>query len=131
MAAIVVLVILALIMSAIAWQIVASGRILQHRVYELQAESLVRSGIEVAAARLLERPEGYHGESMELIERSTVTIEVSGVPSLQNAYRVTCAARYPTDLVAVVVREQSRTFHRVVDGESVRLECVVGSDGEQ
>jgi hypothetical protein len=130
MAAVVVLVLLSLMMSAIAWQIVARDRILQHRQYELQTESLARAGIEVAAARLLEQPDGYHGESLELIEQSNVTIEVSGVSNLPNTYRVISIARYPTDLAAVVSRRQSRTFRRVVQGDTVCLECTASNDGD-
>jgi hypothetical protein len=128
MAAVVTLVIISLMMSAIAWQMVASGRMLQHREYELQAASLAQAGVEWAAAKLLERPDSYRGETLQLIELSSVTIEVSDAPNLPHAYRVTCEARYPTDLVAVVSRKQTRLFQRVVDAEEVRLECLASNE---
>src|SRR5262245_58002910 len=93
MAAIVTMVILSLMMSAIAWQIIACGRVLQHREYELEAESLARAGIEFAAARVLENPESYQ-EVLEPIERASVTIEVRHEPSQPDTYRISCMARY-------------------------------------
>ena len=125
MATVVTMVILSLIMSAIAWQILASGRLLQHREYQLQAELLARAGIEVAAARLLEQGGSYRGETLELAELSQVAIQVNGEPNQADVYRVSCEARYPTDVVAAVARSQTRWFKRVVDGEEVRLECIL------
>jgi type II secretory pathway component PulK len=134
MAAVVVLVILSLILSAIAWQIVASGRMLQHRAYQLQARWLARAGIEMAASELLiqqpqalESPYAYE-QTDELIESSHLEIEISSVPDRINVFRVTCLARYPTDTVASVTRKQTRVFQRVVDNGKVRLNCLESGD---
>jgi type II secretory pathway pseudopilin PulG len=127
MVVVVVLVILALMMSAIAWQMVAGRRELQHRQYELQAALLARAGIEHAAARLLERAQGYTGETLQPIARCIVTIEVFDEAG-SDAVRVRSVARYPTDIVSVVVHTQTRLFRRVADGATVRLECLASND---
>jgi len=124
MAAVVTLAIIALMMSAIAWQIVASNRVLQHRTSELQAGWLARAGIEHAAAKLLKQSNGYRGETLELLTRSQVTIVIEDVAEIPGAVRVTVEARYPTDSVAVVSRKQTRIFKRSVRDETVVLECV-------
>jgi type II secretory pathway component PulK len=129
MAVVVTLVILALMMSAVAWQMVASGRVLLHRHYELQAGWLARSGIEHAAARLLEQPSEYRGETLHPIELSTVNIDVTYLAD-SHTYRVRSEARYPIDLAAFVMRTQTRIFKRVVDGKTVRLDCIASDEDE-
>jgi type II secretory pathway pseudopilin PulG len=124
MAVVVTLVILAMMMAAVAWQIVATGRTLQHRHAELQADALARAGIEIAAARLLQQPLPDHEESLELIERSKVTWRVSARENAPDAYEVTCEARYPNDSVSVVVRQQSRVFQRSARDGVTRLESI-------
>lgn len=121
MAAVVTLVILSLLMSAIAWQLLATRRMLDHREYQLQADLLARAGIEHAAARLLASPNGYEGETLQLIPLSSVTVELNSESDSPGVYRVTSEARYPTDAADYVVRSVTRKFKRQVDGNKVQL----------
>jgi Tfp pilus assembly protein PilX len=121
MVALVTLVILSLMMSAIAWQLLANRRMLDHREYQLQADLLARAGIEHAAARLLSGPDGYAGETLQLIPLSSVTVELNSEPDSPGVYRVTSNARYPTDAADYVTRSVTRRFKRQVDGNKVQL----------
>jgi len=74
--ALVVLAVLTVVIGVITWQSVTGFRRADHRQAQLQALWLARSGVELAAARLLANPAGYTGETLELIPRSQVRIEV-------------------------------------------------------
>ena len=88
-----------------------------------QAEWLARSGVEVAAARLLADPNGYSGETIKPLPRSEVRIVVRKDSTEQDVYRVQCEARYPTD-ARVVVRSVTRALKRVDGPKGVRIEPV-------
>jgi len=124
MAAVVTLVILSLLMSAIAWQLLANRRMLDHREYQLQADLLARAGIEHAAARLLANPDGYTGETLQLIPLSSVTVELNAESGSPGVFRVTSSARYPIDAADYVNRSVTRKFTRRVDGSNVELQSV-------
>ena len=124
MAVVITLVIVALMMTAIAWQIIANRRMLDHREYELQAAWLARAGGERAAARLLVSPDGFVEEATELLPASSVRIEVKPEPDAPGVYRITCEARYPTDVVDRVSRSFEKRINRQVSGGIVRLECI-------
>jgi hypothetical protein len=128
MAAVVTLAILSLLMSAIAWQLLANRRMLHHREYQLQADLLARAGVEHAAARLLASPDGFAEETLQLIALSSVTIELEADPNSPGVYRVTSEARYPTDAADYVTRSVTRKFLRQVDGESVQLQSLVSGE---
>jgi hypothetical protein len=128
MAAVVTLAILSLFMSAIAWQLIANRRMLDHREYQLQADLLARAGIEHAAARLLSSPDGYTGETIQLVLLSSVTVEVYSEPGSPGVYRVHSEARYPTDAVDFVRRSRSQTFKRLVEGDKVELQVLKSDD---
>lgn len=121
MVAVVTLVVLSLLMSAIAWQLLANRRMLDHREYQLQAELLARAGVEHAAARLLASPDGYEGETLQLIPASSVTIEVNAEPDSPGMFQISCSARYPTDAVDYVTRSVTRRVKRQVEGDHVQL----------
>jgi hypothetical protein len=122
----VVLAILTVIIGLITFQSVSSFRQAEHRHYQLQALWLARSGVERAVARLLTDPVDYTGESLELIPRSQVRIEVTKEGGKSQAFRITCEARYPADQSEQVLRSQTRRFRRIIEKERVRLELMSG-----
>ncbi len=122
--ALVVLAVLTVVIGVITWQSVTGFRRADHRQAQLQALWLARSGVELAAARLLDNLTGYTGETLALIPRSQVRIEVKTDPNQENTFLVTCEARYPTDERDSVLRSQSRRLRRVVEKDRVRLEVV-------
>ena len=96
---------------------------LRDRQQALQATWLARSGVEIAAARLLADP-AYRGETLELIPSSKVEVAIERIPADGDTYRVTAtgqtlASRQPH------VRTSSRTFRRVLDGGKARVEVVL------
>lgn len=122
--ALVVLAVLTAVIGVITWESVTGYRRADHRQARLQALWLARSGVELAAARLLADPAGYTGETLELIPRSQVRIKVKNAPSQKDTFLVTCEARYPTDERESVLQAQSRRLRRVVEKGRVRLEVV-------
>jgi hypothetical protein len=124
MGAVVVLTVVSALMMAMAWQILANRRMLEHRTYELQAQWLARAGAERAADRLLVNPHDYQGESFEPVELSSVRIEITAEPDSTGRFRVICEARYPTDADDMVVRSVTRRVERLSDGTRVRLRVI-------
>jgi hypothetical protein len=119
----VVLSALTLLGATITAQYLTIRRVQRDHENKLQAEWLARSGVELAAERLLGDTKGYDGEKAELIPNSELKIEVK--QAKPDLFEVTSTARYPTNSgPRVVERTQTRTFKRVVDGEKVRLEVV-------
>jgi hypothetical protein len=92
--------------------------------HRTQAEWLARSGVELAAARLLAGPDGYAGETVKPLPRSEVRIVVRKDLTERDVYRVECEARYPTDVTGVVVRSVSRSLKRVDGPKGARIELV-------
>ena len=123
--ALVVLAVLTVVIGIIASQGVAGLRRADHRHAQLQALWLARAGVERAAARLLDDPAGYTGETMTLIPRSEVRIVVRPDSEQEQTFLVTSEARYPTDERESVLQKQSRRLRRVVEKNQVRLEAVV------
>src|SRR3974390_3112653 len=78
--AIVILVLLTVLAGAVLSEVNASRRLLDRRQYQLQAEGLAGAGVEGAAARLLEKPDGF-ADSLELMERSQVRVELKAEPN--------------------------------------------------
>jgi hypothetical protein len=122
--ALVVLAVLTVVIGVITWESVTGYRRADHRQARLQALWLARSGVELAAARLLADPAGYTGETLELIPGSQVRIEMKSDPAQKDTFLVTCEARYPTDARESVLQAQSRRLRRVVEKDRVRLEVV-------
>jgi type II secretory pathway pseudopilin PulG len=122
--ALVVLAVLTVVIGIITWQSVTGLRRADHRQAQLQALWLARSGVELAAARLLDNPDGYTGETLALIPRSQVRIVVTHDPNQEQTFMVTSKARYPADGRESVLRAQSRRMRRVVEKNQVRLEAI-------
>ena len=125
-AALITLVILALLMSAVAWQILAGRRVLKHRAYELQAEWLARAGAEYAAALLLTSPKSYAQQAIQLIDQSSVVIQVEAAPESPDVFLVASRAIYPLDVRAPVTRSILWKVRLVMDGGLLRLEGIQG-----
>src|SRR5262245_11756569 len=122
--AVVILATLSILTAAIIAQMVAGRRVLDRRERQVQAAWLARAGAELASARLLSAPDGYEGESLELVPGSRVRVEVRGVPDAPNTYQVTSEARCPADGADSVARSVTRRLRRVADKEQVRIEVV-------
>jgi len=120
----VVLSVLTVLMAVITWQVLANRRWLDRRQNQMQSVWLARSGLELAATRLLSNPAGYTGESLQLIPESEIRIEVQRDSDSANSYSVTSEARYPTSGKAVVVRSLTHRLRRVTEKDGVRVEVV-------
>lgn len=118
----VVLSVLAGLTATATWQYLVGRRVLRDRQHALQAGWLARSGIEIAAARLLTDPK-YRGETLELIDEGKVQVEIERLPGEAELFRINATAKVPASPKGHV-RSTSRTFRRVPDGEKVRLEVV-------
>jgi hypothetical protein len=120
----VVLAVLTTVVGFVTWESVTAIRQIERRHHRLQALWLARSGVERAAARLLNDPAGYTGETLEIIPQSQVRIEVATEADQPHTFVVTCEARYPSDERQHVVRTESRRFRRSTDKDRRRLEIV-------
>src|SRR5918911_63539 len=88
LAALVTLSLVSVVLVAVSWQITANRRLAERRQHQLQADWLARAGVELAVGRLLADPDKYTGESVELLPRSQVRIQVQKEPGVANAFRV-------------------------------------------
>lgn len=121
--ALVVLAVLTVTMTLITWQSLAGLRQADRRDHQLQADWLARSGLELAAARLLAAAD-FKGETLEPVPRSRVTISVEAKADAPGLIRVTSEARYPIEGRLSVVRAATRVFRRVVEKERIRIEVI-------
>jgi hypothetical protein len=124
MIAVVALALVAAVTTTVTWQCMTCRRVLHRRQRELQAAALARAGVELAADRLLRDPEGYRGESVELIPEGRVRVEVRADPRRADLFRVASAARYPGEGKDTALRTAARTFRRTSRDGRVRLEVV-------
>jgi hypothetical protein len=115
----IVLAALTALFGTITWQHLAGRRVLEQRHKQLQAEWLAQAGVELAAARLLNDPTGYRGETVTLLPGGEVRITVQFVDEV---FCVTSEARYRTDEPPIVMRSITRRFRRRSDPKGVYLE---------
>src|SRR5262249_56137853 len=108
--AIVILSILAVVMALVTRMSVTAVRLADRRQQQLQADWLARSGVELAATRLLSDPKGYEGETVELIPDGKVRIAIQTKADAPGTYRVTCEARYPAQAPHAILPNPTRTF---------------------
>jgi hypothetical protein len=125
--AIIVLTILAVVMALTVRQSVTAVRLVDRRQHQLQATWLARSGIELAAGKLLAAPDGYSGETLELVPGGRVRITVQTKEDMPGVFWVTSDARYPVEEVAVVMRSTSQVVRRVMEKDRVRLAAVTSN----
>jgi type II secretory pathway pseudopilin PulG len=122
--ALVVLAVLTGLTAALTFQLLAARRTVDRRERQAQAEWLARSGIELAAARLLTDPKGYEGETAEVFSGSRVRIQIQAEKESPNTYLITSEARHPADGPETVARTVTRRFRRIVENDRVRLEVM-------
>ncbi len=124
--AVAALTIVSALLVAIAWECLAGRRLVERRQVQLQAESLARAGVELAAERLLRDAAGYRGESIELIPGGHVRIDVQTDAKAADIFRVASEARYTGDGGELVVRSATRTFRRTSRKNESHLEVLTG-----
>ncbi len=118
-AALVAVAALSVILSVVTVQLLAQRQALDQRHNQLQAEWLARAGVELAAARLLDKPAAFTEENRELVPSASVRIVVEKAgPDL---YSVQAEAKVGSR-ERVVVRTAHGRFRRTTSGGSVRLE---------
>jgi type II secretory pathway component PulK len=103
-ALVVVLVVLAAIVAVsgtLTWNTVAARKFLGQREHRLQAEWLARGGVERARAQAARGEEPTKDLWRPLGERGLGTIDVQ---TIDDGYKVTCEATFPTDEPRPVTR---------------------------
>lgn len=121
--ALVLMATLAVVFAAVATHVVSQRLLLRQRERQLQAVWLVRAGVELAAARLLDDPAAFSEEKGELVPDAKVRIAVDKVaPDL---YSVIVEAELGTkDDAAPMRRDAHVRFRRTNNGGVVRLQAV-------
>ncbi len=117
--ALVLMTVLTVVMSVVVMQMAAERRVLGDREQMLQADWLARSGVELAAARLLDDPAAFELERQDLLPDATVkiTVEKSGT----DEYRVTAEAAIGPDPRPKRARTALGHFRRVSNDGETRL----------
>jgi type II secretory pathway component PulK len=117
--ALVTLAALSVIISGVAVQLFAQRQSLTQRHNQLQATWLARAGVELAAARLLDKPAPFSEDNQELLAKASVRIVVE--KEGPEVYSVRAEAKVgPPD--RLVVRTAQARFRRMTSGGIVRLE---------
>jgi len=119
--ALVVLAVIGVLMATAAQQITHARRMVENRRNLLQARWLVRSGIELAAARLVAASADYTGEDVEPIVDARVNIQVTKEGSDANSFRIRCTARFPIGEPFTVESSTTRIAKRTADGGRIEL----------
>ena len=120
--ALTVLSVVTLLTATLARQMLLDRRAIKLNSDQAQRVWLARAGIEIAAERLLHEPASYTGETVELVPRSQVRIEIKS--EKENMVLVISAAHYPTD-DRDAVKTMTQRFRRIVEKERVRLVPIV------
>jgi len=113
---------LTVILSVAAVQMIAQRKVLRQREHQLQATWLARAGVELAAARLLDKPAAFTEENRELAPESRVRIAVE--KTAPDVYRVTAEAEVGLENGPPVTRSASGRFRRTADGDTIRLQAL-------
>lgn len=122
--AVIVLGVLSVVLAGITAQLLSNRRTVDRQQVRAQGLWLARSGAELAAGRLLSDPDGYKGESPELLPEWKLHVEVRAEGSGSKTYAVTStASRRPRGDVPTEC-SVSRRFRRSVEGGRARLEAV-------
>jgi len=113
----VVLSVVGIMLAATARQSAGARRVYEVRRNQVQAQWLARSGIEMAAARLLES-DSYRGETIEPLPDSRIQIKVEVDRAL---YTITAEARFGDNPVFIGTSTVTKSFRRVGTEQSVTL----------
>lgn len=122
-AALVAMAVLSVILTIVTVQVVKQRQMITQRHRQLQADWLVRAGIESAAARLLESPAGFRDDQQAIAPNSKVRIVVE--KSAADLFLVTVDAEVGVEEGPLVARSGTRTFRRSESGGAVRLQAAV------
>jgi hypothetical protein len=122
--ALVVLALLTALLASTTAQVLRTRRVLDHRKNEMQAAWLARSGLELAAGRLLADPVGYKGETVEIVPGSQVRVEVRAEGDKGDTFLVISEAQFPTKGTPTTKLSLTRRFRRFVDKDQAHLEVV-------
>jgi hypothetical protein len=110
------------LVAAVGMQIVSQRAALERRQHQLQAQWLARAGVELGAARLLEKAEEFKEERTDLIEGGKVRVAVEKAgPDL---YTVTAEAETTLPSGPQVVHSASARYRRTGRDGAARLEPV-------
>jgi hypothetical protein len=125
MALFVVLALLAVlsgVLVSITFTTVSQRQSVQERHHRLQAEWLARSGLEIAAARILEKPVPFTEEYSDQAADGKVRIVVEETGKAE--FTVTSDAEVGRERDTAVLRSMTRHFRRTEASGGVRLEVV-------
>jgi len=111
---------ISLLLAVMAAQIVTQRQMVRQRHQQLQAEWLIRAGVEYAAARLLDSPNAFSDDKQELALDSRLSIVVTKAGA--DAYDLKIEAKVGIENNHAVVRTTTARFRRTDKGGTVRLE---------
>jgi hypothetical protein len=120
--ALIVVTVLTVMLALITTEFLAARRVADRRHNQVQSAWLARAGVELAAARLLDNPTGYSGESVTLLPESEIRIDVRAGPEAPDTFVVTSEARYPKTGSEMVLRSITRRLRRVQEKDRVHIE---------
>ena len=111
-----------IILSVTAAQIVAQRKMLHSREQKLQADWLARAGVECAAERLLQKPDGFKEERSDLVPQGIVSIAVE--KDAKGDFVVTSDAQVGEKDARPIARSERMRFRRVEKDGVTRLEAM-------
>jgi hypothetical protein len=120
--ALVVMAALAVILAVVGAQIVAQRQTVNQRHRQLEAQWLARAGVELAAARLLEKPDAFTKENLQLVSNSKVRIVIEKLA--QDLYAITAEAEVGPADEPTVIRTATGLFRRTDSDGVVRLQAL-------
>jgi type II secretory pathway pseudopilin PulG len=127
-AALVAMAIVTALLSVVTLQVVSQRQVVRQRQRQLQAQWLARAGVELATARLLEKPSVFKEENEDLLPDTKVRIVVEKAEP--DVYAVSVEAEVGLKDQQPVVRTQHERFRRTDKGGVIRLEAIAGQKKE-
>jgi hypothetical protein len=120
--ALVVMATLTTILALVTAQLFTERQQSTRRQHQLQADWLARAGVELAAARLLEKPAAFTEEIRDLVHDGHVRIVVEKTDA--DGYAVTVEAEVGREQGVPVARTVTARFRRTAQGDTARLQAV-------
>jgi hypothetical protein len=117
--ALVLMATLTVIFAVLTMEVVSQHRMLAARQRQLQANWLARSGVELAVARLMEKPDAYSEVNKDLLPDAFVRIEVKEAE--KDTYVVTVDVRLGEEDERPVAATISRRFRRTESDGVIRM----------
>jgi hypothetical protein len=116
-----VLALLTLLFALVAKDQLLSRHALASRGNQLQASWLARTGVEIAAAHLLDKKDTWKGETFELFPGGKVRVEVKSVKGSGDVFDVVSEGNFPAADARAPRETITRRFRRVVEEGRIRL----------